>query len=79
MAQADSQGFRFSLNDLYVIVVCLSILIGSIFWLGSVDSKASAAVEKAAIAAEGVRDLTKLVLEVRDSVIRIEEQQKRGK
>lgn len=64
---------RFSLNDLYVVVVCVSLIIGGVLWLGSIESKASIAESKATTANEEVRALKELVLQVNVRSIRIEE------
>jgi hypothetical protein len=54
---------------LFATLCALPFLVGAVIWLTTIDSKASAAQEQ-------IRGLRELLLDVRERVIRIEEQQK---
>ncbi len=58
--------------SLFAVAVAIPFLIGGIIWLTTIETKASAAQND-------LRDLRPVVEEIRDRVIRIEEQLKRRK
>jgi hypothetical protein len=57
---------------LFAAMAALPVVVGGIIWLTTIDSKASAAQEE-------LRGLKILVIETRDTVIRIEQQLKDSK
>ena len=58
--------------SLFAVAVAIPFLVGGIIWLTTIETKASAAQND-------LRDLRPVVEEIRDRVIRIEEQLKRRK
>lgn len=57
--------------SLYAVMVSLPAIVGAIIWLTTVDNKASAAQDQ-------LKDLTPLIIDVRERVIRIEALQKQS-
>lgn len=56
---------KVTLNDVYVLVFCVGVLVSAVLWLAAVDNKATAAQD-------GVRELKPLIIDIRERVIRME-------